>query len=125
MLPYIFLLFQKLDGWIIANDCFSYDFIKGNKGVLPESGISGIFTVVSEHEVTVFRHCVRTIISGRYFWYKTVIQRFIGTVYVDFSVTDFNSLTRKSDQTFDKQLAFVIRELEDDDIKTFRVFCLV
>ena len=121
----MFLLFQKLDGWVIADDCFTHDLIERNKGVLPESGISGIFTVVPEHEVTVFRYCVWPVISGRYFRYETVIQRFSGTIYVDFSVTDLNSFTRESDQTFDEQLTFVIREFENDNIKPFRILCFV
>ena len=40
----------------------------------------------------------------------------------DFAVFDLNGVSRKTDQSFDKELALIIRIFEDDDVVALRIF---
>ena len=81
-----------------------------------------MLAVITKHEIASLRHNVRTIIAGRCFRYMTVCFFVLFAVDKDFAVFDLNGVSRKADQSFDKELALIIRIFEDDDVVTLRIF---
>ena len=75
-----------------------------------------MLAVITKHEIASLRHNVRTIIAGRCFRYMTVCFFVLFAVDKDFAVFDLNGVSRKADQSFDKELALIIRIFEDDDV---------
>ena len=81
-----------------------------------------MIAVVTHYEIAVFRHLIGSEVSSGNFSHETVIQGSFGIIDIDFTVYDLNFFPGKPDDTFDKQLAFIIRILKDNDIKSLMIF---
>lgn len=81
--------------------------------------------VVSEYEVAVLGDFVWAEGSSWCFWEKTVVQRNFRVVDVDFAVCDLDFFSGEADNSFDKELAFVVWIFENDDVEAFGVFCFL
>ena len=116
------MLFNFLEFGIILEANLCDDFIAFYKFVLPKSCVAGVVPVVAQHEVTIFGNNVRSIISCRNFCGdKRVVKRSLASVDVYFSVSDFNSFTRQTDDTFNVVFFLIIREFENNYVKSLRV----
>ena len=91
-----------------------------HKGVLPVPGIPGVIPVVPHDEVAAFRYGIRSEAAFHGFFCIHIVKRLFRTVDVDVSAADLYGFSGQSDDTFDKELAFIVRILEDDDVKPFR-----
>ena len=122
MSPFLrFLIAKKLDGRIISYNCFPYDLVKADERVLPEAGILRIISVITQHKIAIIRNCIWTEASLHFLWNKGIIKSSLRTVDVYLSVLDLNSLSRKSDHTFDEKLAFIIRIFENYNVKALGI----
>ena len=120
-----FLVAKKLDGWIISYNCFPYDLVKSDERVFPEAGILRIISVITQHKIAIIRNGIWPEASLHFLWNKGIIKSSLRTVDVYLSVLDFNSLSRKSDYTFNEKLAFIIRILENYNVKALWILDLL
>ena len=114
-------LAQPLDGWIISHHSFSHKLVEADEFIFPETGVVGIIPIIAKHKITVFRDLVWAVISRHLLWNKGIVQWSTGVVYIDLSIFNFHSFSRKPDYPLDKETAFVIRRFEYYNIEPVRI----
>ena len=81
--------------------------------------------IFTQHKIAIIRNGIWPEASLHFLWNKGIIKSSLRTVDVYLSVLDFNSLSRKSDYTFNEKLAFIIRILENYNVKALWILDLL
>lgn len=106
----------------ISYPCFGDDLIRTHIRILPEPGIIGMVSIVSQDEIAVFRNYINRIRRSRHSLHDIRLVKWIAaSINVHVPAADPDFFPRQADNPLYILHTFIIRIIKDNDLPPLRV----